>query len=123
MDDHEVWECERRFWLDTSNFHRERVAPNALIVRAARNHPRWTSVTFSEQRSSFPSVDTALLAYEARAEAACSTHSYHACCSSTYIRVRRSWMLMAHQQSAVAPFGGQLTESGALNLFFAAGAD
>lgn len=119
MGDHEVWECERRFWLDSRNFYAEHVAPNALIAFTPRQHPRWTSVTFSDRRSSFPSVDTALLAYQARAEAECLADPYHACCSSTYIRVRRSWMLVAHQQSALPSYEHGLSDRGALQLFFA----
>jgi hypothetical protein len=115
--DLEVWECERRFWLDTSNFYKQHVAPDALILLPIRKAPRWTDITFSEQRSTFPSVDTVLLAYKARAEAGCADHAYQACCSSTYVRVRKSWMLVAHQESAL---GSQqdLSERGALSVFF-----
>ncbi len=119
MGDHEVWECERKFWLDADNFFRERVAPDAIIVLPTHKHPRWTSVAFSGQRSSFPSVDTALLAYEARAESESSTDPYHACCSSTYLRVRRSWMLVAHQESVLPSDEHGLSDRGALQVFFA----
>jgi hypothetical protein len=115
--DLEVWECERSFWLDTSNFYEQHVAPDALILLPLRKTPRWTDVTFSDQRSTFPSVDTALLAYKARAEAECLDRAYQACCSSTYIRVRRSWMLVAHQESALGE-ERELSERGALNLFY-----
>jgi hypothetical protein len=118
MVEHEVWECERRLWLDTHNFCREQVAPDALIDTATCKLPCWSTVSFSSRRSSFPSVDTALLAYQAHAEAASSTQIFQACCSSTYVRVRRSWMLVAHQRSSLAPEAG-LTETGALNLFLA----
>ena len=117
--DLEVWECERRFWLDTSNFYKQHVASDALILLPIRKTPRWTDVTFSDQRSTFPSLDTALLAYKARAEAGCPDHAYQACCSSTYVRVRKSWMLVAHQESALGS-QQELTERGALNLFYAA---
>lgn len=117
--DLEVWECERRFWLDTGNFYEQHVAPDALILLPIRKPSRWTDVTFSEQRSTFPSDDTALLAYKARAEAGCPAHAYQACCSSTYVRVRKAWMLVAHQQS---PLVSQLdlSERGALSVFFGA---
>lgn len=115
--DLEVWECERRFWLDTSNFYKQHVAPDALILLPIRKSPCWTDVRFSDQRSSFPSVDTALLAYKASAAAECLDHAYQACCSSTYVRVRKSWMLVAHQESALD--GEQeLSERGALSVFF-----
>ena len=116
--DHEVWECERRFWLDRSNFYKQHVAPDALILIPNRKAPRWTDVTFLDRRSSFPSIDTALLAYKASAEAACLDHAYQACCSSTYVRVRKSWMLVAHQESAVGGSEQGLSERGALSVFF-----
>ncbi len=115
--DLEVWECERRFWLDTGSFYEQHVAPDALILLPIRKLPRWTDVTFSDRRSAFPSVDTALLAYQARAEAGCLDHAYQACCSSTYVRVRKSWMLVAHQESAVGS-QQELSERGALSVFF-----
>lgn len=129
MADHELWECERRFWLEGSNFYREHVAPDAVLVfpiagivdRAAglawaRKAPRWTQVAFSNRIFS-RAAQTAVLAYEAHAEAAKTAHAYYACCSSTYIRVRESWMLIAHQQSALANVEQQLTERGALSVF------
>jgi hypothetical protein len=130
MADHEVWDCERRFWLDTGNFYKEQVAPDAVLVfpivgivdRAAglawtRKTPRWTQVAFSNRIFSY-AAETAVLAYEAHAEAARTAHAYYACCSSTYIRVRESWMLIAHQQSALANIEQQLTERSALSVFF-----
>ena len=130
MADHEVWDCERRFWLDTGNFYKEQVAPDAVLVfpivgivdRAAglawtRKTPRWTQVAFSNRIFSY-AAETAVLAYEAHAEAARTAHAYYACCSSTYIRVRESWMLIAHQQCALADIEQQLTERGALSVFF-----
>jgi hypothetical protein len=130
MADHEVWDCERRFWLDSGNFYKEHVAPDAVLVLPiagvvdrsaglawARRTPRWTHVAFSNQISSF-AAETAVLAYEAHAEAARSAYAYYACCSSTYIRVREAWMLIAHQQSALANLEQQLTERGALGVFF-----
>jgi hypothetical protein len=130
MANHEVWDCERRFWLDSGNFYKEQVAPDAVLVfpivgivdRAAglawtRKAPRWTQVEFSNRIFSY-AAETAVLAYEAHAEAAKAAHAYYACCSSTYIRVRESWMLVAHQQSALADFEQQLTERGALSVFF-----
>ena len=132
MADHEVWDCERRFWLDGDNFYKAHVAPDAVLVfptvgvvgRAAglaraRKAPRWTHVEFSNRIFSC-AAQTAVLAYEAHAEAARAAHTYHACCSSTYVRVRESWMLVAHAQSALADMGQQLTERGALDVFFSA---
>ena len=130
MADHEVWDCERRFWLDGGNFYKAHVAPDAVLVfpivgivhRAAalawaRRAPRWTQVAFSNRIFSC-AAETAVLAYEAHAAAAKTAHAYYACCSSTYIRVRESWMLVAHQQSALANIEQQLTERGALSVFF-----
>ena len=87
MADHEVWDCERRFWLDTGNFYKEQVAPDAVLVfpivgivdRAAglawtRKTPRWTQVAFSNRIFSY-AAETAVLAYEAHAEAARTAHA------------------------------------------------
>jgi hypothetical protein len=130
MADHEVWDCERQFWLDSGKFYKEHVAPDAVLVfpivgivdRAAglawaRKAPRWTDVAFSNRIFSC-AAETAVLAYEAHAEAAKVAHTYSACCSSTYVRVRSSWMLVAHQQSALENFEQQLTERCALSVFF-----
>jgi hypothetical protein len=130
MADHEVWDCERRFWLESGNFYKEHVAPDAVLVlpvvgivnRAAglawaRRAPRWTQVEFSNRISSV-AAETAVLAYEAHAEAAKCAHPYYACCSSTYIRVREAWMLVAHQQNALANVEQQLSERSALGVFF-----
>ncbi|HXS89067.1 MAG TPA: hypothetical protein VN705_06950 [Steroidobacteraceae bacterium] len=130
MADHEVWDCERRFWLDGSNFYKEHVAPDAVLVlpvigivdRAAglawaRKAPRWNHLTFSNRIFSL-AAETAVLAYEAYAEAAKPAQTYYACCSSTYVRRRESWMLVAHQQSALANIEQQLTERSALGVFF-----
>jgi len=54
----------------------------------------------------------------AYAEAAKPAQTYYACCSSTYVRRRESWMLVAHQQSALANIEQQLTERSALGVFF-----
>jgi hypothetical protein len=130
MAEHEVWECERRFWLDRGNFYKAHVAPDAVLVlptvgvvdRAAglawaRKSPPWTYVEFSNRIFSC-AAQTAVLAYEAHAEATKVAHTYSACCSSTYVRVRESWMLVAHQQSALADMAQHLTERGALGVFF-----
>lgn len=130
MADHEVWDCERRLWLDSGTFYKEQVAPDAVLVlpvvgivdRAAglaraRKAPRWTHLTFSNRIFSC-AAETAVLAYEAHAEAARPAQTYYACCSSTYVRMRHSWMLIAHQQSEIANVEQQLTERGALSVFF-----
>lgn len=120
MVDDELWVCERKFWLDGANFHKERVAPDALLLLpAARGIPRWFDVKFSRRHSLLAAADTAVLAYVARAEDGCAAQPYYAHCSSTYVRVRRSWMLAAHQQCAVENPDDALTERGALALFFA----
>ena len=90
MADHEVWDCERRFWLDGGNFYKAHVAPDAVLVfpivgivdRAAalawaRRAPRWTQVAFSNRIFSY-AAETAVLAYEAHAEAAKTAHAYYA---------------------------------------------
>lgn len=119
MVDDELWVCEREFWLDSAGFCRERVAPDALLLLPkARSFARWLEVTFSRRHSLLAAADTAVLAYVARAESGSAEEPYYAHCSSTYVRVRRAWMLAAHQQCAVADPAQMLTERGALALFF-----
>jgi hypothetical protein len=95
------------------------IVDRAAGLAWARNAPRWTHVAFSNRIFSC-AAQTAVLAYEAHAKAAKAAHTYYACCSSTYVRVRESWMLVAHQQSALADIEQQLTERGALSVFFGA---
>lgn len=134
--DDELWVCERRFWLDSANFYKECVVQDALLVlpaprgildrragmEAVRNAPRWLDVTFSCQHSLRATEDAAVLAYAARADNGSPEQLYYAYCSSTYVRARQSWMLVAHQRSAIADPDQELTASGALKLFFASGA-
>ena len=133
MVDDELWVCERRFWLDSTNFYRECVVQDALLVlpaphgildrragmEAVRTAPRWLDVTFSRQQSLRATNDTAVLAYAARADNGNPEQLYYAYCSSTYVRARRSWMLVAHQQGAITDPDQELTGRGALKLFFA----
>ena len=132
MVDDELWVCERRFWLDSANFYRESVVKDALLVlpaprgildrragmEAVRTAPSWLDVTFSRQHSLRATQDAAVLAYAVRADNGSPEQLYYAYCSSTYVRVRASWMLVAHQRSAITDPDQELTEHGALNLFF-----
>lgn len=132
MRDDELWRAERRLWLDSVAFFEECVGPDAMFVlpggivgrrealATARSAPPWRRVSLSAQRLTHPREDIAVLAYEACANGAERRWAYNACCSSTYVRARNSWLLTAHQQADMQPRSLFLTELGALELFFAA---
>jgi uncharacterized protein DUF4440 len=127
----EVWRKEQRLWLDSVAFFEECAAPDALLVcsvgivdrraglAAARRALPWSHVSLSNQRAMPMGEETTVLAYEARATRSQRGAPYVACCSSTYVRVRGSWLLIAHHRTDTAESRPWLTELGALQLFFA----
>lgn len=135
MRDDQIWRKEQRLWLDTAAFFEECVGPDALLVlprgvidrragvAVARWMLPWADVKLSNQRSIRLNADTAILAYEAHAERAQADAPYRACCSSTYVRARGSWLLMAHHRTDMTEHPPSLTELDALRLFFAAPAN
>lgn len=132
MRDDGLWRSEQRLWLDSVAFVTECVGPDALFVlpagivdrsaylAAARKTLLWSSLSLLNQRSMHLSEDTTVLAYEAHAARSGCDIPYRAYCSSTYVRTRVSWLLMAHHRTERTEHRPCLTETGALNLFFAA---
>jgi hypothetical protein len=125
-----LWEHEQRLWQDTSSFCREHLSPNALLTlwgmpldraagaEALRKEPRWTNLTFSGQRALRVSTQTAVIAYVAEAKTEYSASVSH--CSSTYVLVRGSWLLVAHQRDDVQLWDDRRAQLEALSLFLTA---
>jgi hypothetical protein len=132
MREDELWRAEQMLWLDSVAFLKERVGPDALFVlpaaivdrraclAAARKVLPWSSVRLLNRRFMHLSEDTTVLAYEAQAVRSGCDIPYGAYCSSTYVRTRGSWSLIAHHRTERTEHAPCLTETGALNLFFAA---
>jgi Domain of unknown function (DUF4440) len=111
MDLSKLWEMEKRFWLDGSEFYECSMASDARmvfpspvgilegnkIVEGLKQGPRWESVDF-ENKSEAHLGDTAVLAYQATGRRA-DGDSYCALCGSTYVKNDGNWVLLAHQQT------------------------
>ena len=106
-----LWEREQRFWLDGSDFYREHMTRNALMVfpkpvgilkgdevlQSLKGAPRWKSVDL-DRRSIAEAGDTTVLAYEATGLRE-GGEPYSALCCSTYVKDGGRWKLLAHQQT------------------------
>lgn len=105
------WQPEKAFWLDGSEFYRDNLAPDAVmvfpepagilsgeaIISALKGAARWDVVEMAE-RGILQTGETLILTYRAtglRGDAA----PYHALCSSTYVRSGVGWLLLCHQQT------------------------
>jgi hypothetical protein len=113
MDFDELWDAERRFWLDGPDFYDENMAADALmvfpppvgilrgeaIIAGLRQGPRWSSIEMTETAQT-ALADTVVLAYRARGQRD-GAAPYIASCSSTYVRDGGGWKLLAHQQTPV----------------------
>lgn len=97
-----LWEHEQRLWVDTANFCRQHLSANALLTlwgcafdralgaEALHEASRWTDVTQT------PCV---------------------APCSSTYVRVCGTWLLVAHQRDDVQLWSDRRAQLDELSLF------
>jgi len=124
-----LWDYEQRLWADAANFCREHLSPNALLTlsgrtfdraagaEALRNTPRWSSLTFFAQRALRASAGTAVIAYVAEVNVEGAETAYTAHCSSTYVHVRGSWLLVAHQRDDLKLWTEQRAQLEALSLF------
>ena len=75
---------------------------------------------FSAQRAHRVSTETAVIAYVAEASVEGNETAYVAHCSSTYVRVRGSWLLVAHQRDDVQLWTDRRAQLAALSLFLTA---
>lgn len=113
MDMQELWNCERRLWLEGAGAHDELLHPHAImtfpppagmmqaaaIVESLRGTPPWTAVEMTERASSGNLGGIVIIAY--RAEGRGPEKSYSAYCSSTYVRQDESWRIIQHQQTPI----------------------
>lgn len=113
MEHEQLWALERNFWQGGTDVFDQCLAPQVLMVfpspagimdRGAimdsiSKAPRWTDVTFSNQRAIAPAEDVVVLAYDARAHRDVGESEYRAHCSSTFIRMSGEWKLVGHQQA------------------------
>ncbi len=108
----ELWQLEKRFWLDGVEVYEKLLAPGALMIfagigimsRAAiidslRHAPRWTRLDITEPRTAETEA-AIVLAYRAEARRG-DEEPYRAHCSSTYIGGPQGWLLLAHQQTPI----------------------
>lgn len=113
MEDHEVWELERRFWTSGLDFYERHLdqeclmaLPGVGVLEAAEvlesigNGARWDAVDLSECSIATPGEATVVIAYRASAERRGSP-SYGAICTSTYHATDTGWKLIQHQQTLV----------------------
>jgi hypothetical protein len=109
----DLWDLERRFWLDGAAFYADHLAPDALLVLPApagvldhaatiaslRDAPRWSALAMDARRELALASDTVALVYRAMARRGDGTPDYHADCSSVYVRGGGGWRLALHQQT------------------------
>lgn len=114
MTDDELWDSERRFWLEGAPHFRAMMAPGCVMVfpapvgvmtgdailDAVAQMPRWADVTISETTLSRISPDVVVLAYFAEGQRD-GQASYRTYCSSTYHRTADGWRLVQHQHTPV----------------------
>ncbi|RXZ66074.1 nuclear transport factor 2 family protein [Pelagerythrobacter rhizovicinus] len=111
ITDDNLWQAERRLWMEGAAAYDELVAPDCVMVfpgigtmdRAGaiagiENAPRWQELDISETRLVRFGKDVAVLAY--RAEARRGDDPAYTChCSSTYRGADAGWHLIQHQQT------------------------
>jgi hypothetical protein len=113
MDDLDstIWTLEKDFWLGGVDTYRRHLADDALMVfpgmvltkpqatDAIASGPRWTSVSFADQRLVRLTPDTLALIYRATGSRDREESSYSALISSVYVMKDNEWKLALHQQS------------------------
>lgn len=112
MDDNRVWHFEESLWTGDAEHYRALIDETCLMVlpippfvlggddavAAVSNTPRWTAVTFADQRIARPEEGLIVVAY--RVETSRGEKSYAAYCTSTYRRrAHEDWQVVQHQQT------------------------
>ena len=119
MDDQRVWAFEESLWTATPEHYQKSIDEAYLLVvpthphvlggqqaiDAVKNTPRWSEVTFSEQKVTRPQEGLIVIAY--RVDAAKEGETYRAYCSSVYRRLEHdNWKVVQHQQTPPLTAGG-----------------
>jgi hypothetical protein len=106
-----LWELEQQFWLGGVEVYRQHLADNSLMVfpgmvltkpqtvESIASGPRWTSVSFTEQRLVQLTPGTVALIYRASSARGPEEAPYSALVSSVYVKQDDDWRLALHQQS------------------------
>ena len=112
MDDNRVWHFEESLWTGDAGHYRALIDEECLMVlpmppfvlaggdavAAVADTPRWTSVTFSNQRIARPEEGLIVVAYHIKANR--GDKGYTAYCTSTYRRRDHDdWQVVQHQQT------------------------
>ncbi|WP_073975727.1 DUF4440 domain-containing protein [Erythrobacter donghaensis] len=112
MEDARVWDFERSLWTGGPEHYAQLIDPECLMVlpehpyvftgeqaiAAVQHTPRWSEVTFSEDRVARPQEGLIILAY--RAEARRPDQAYDAVCTTTIRRLaHEEWRVVQHQQT------------------------
>lgn len=120
MDDARVWEFEKSLWVGEGDIYRRAVDERCVMalprppyilsgaeaIDAVANTPRWSAVSFSEQRVERPQEGLIVVGY--RVEAQAGGVDYVAHCTSTYRReAHDDWRVVQHQQTPDGPQADQ----------------
>lgn len=113
MDDDRVWTFEESLWIGDAAHYAEAIDDACLMalpvpphvfsggqaIAAVQATPRWSAVTFSEQRVARPQEGLIVVAYTASATRD-GAAGYEAHCTSTYRRLaHETWRVVQHQQT------------------------
>lgn len=115
QEQHELWECERRFWLDGPDYCRSILSDDARIeylppvgtlsapqlLERMGSSPRWALVEFDDTLAECHGDET-VLRYRAAGWADRAT-PYVADCASRYRRDAGVWRMTEHRQRPVEP--------------------
>lgn len=113
IHDADLWAIESDFWLGGVESYERRVAPEAVLmlpgpkatltrsqtIEVIRNSPRWNEIAFESTQTIRPTLNVALLAYEAIGHCDGAQRAYRARCSSLYVEREGRWELILHQQT------------------------
>lgn len=108
----EVWESERRLWLEGGDAYVELLHPECIVVfgepfgimkgdaitESLRDALRWTEVEMVDRSTTRQGNETIVIAYKAEGHRRGSA-PYHAYCSSTYVRRDGALRIIQHQQT------------------------
>ena len=113
MDDNRVWAFEESLWIGDAEHYHELIDDECVMslpqppfvltgeqaIQAVSDTPRWSSVSFSEQKTIRPQEGLIVIAYKAEASRE-GTDSYTAYCTTTMRRLEHDvWRVVQHQQT------------------------
>lgn len=112
MTNDEIWDLEKRFWLEGLETYEGLMAQECLmafprigvigadeIVKSLRGAPRWLSVEMSDRHTRRTDSALVILGYTASARRK-DSEVYRCFCTSTYWAHDGHWRLVQHQQTS-----------------------